>query len=298
MRALGLMGAARSRAVVLVVLAVAAPGCSWLARGERRRTSRALAAAILDHPDPETVEQGAPACLLMVDGLIQAEPGNRELLRTGAELYTAYAAAFLDPESPRAARLTGRALAYAFRALGPGDALRTMAFEDFEARLATLARRDVPALYALGTAWAGWILSRGEDLEAVAELGRVEAIMARVVALDEGYRDGGAHLSLGVLRAAFPEGLGGRPDEGRKHFLRAIDLAGGRDAMHKVLFAQHYARQVFDRALHDRLLREVLARGDDAPGHALANALARRKAKDLLDSADVWFGGSRRERDR
>lgn len=270
------------------------PGCGWLVRRESRRLGDALAGAILDHPDPDTVEQGGAAYLLLVDGLIRAEPGNRELLRAGADLYSAYAAAFLEPESPRARRLAERALDYALRgaivAGVHGSTLRAAEFEEFERIVGRARRRDVPSLCTLGIAWAGWIVSRGEDIEAVAEIARVEALMQRVVALDEGHRDGGAHACLGVLRAGFPEALGGRPADARKHFLRAVELSDGRSAMHKVLYAQHYARRTLDRQLHDRLLREVVESADDPPGHALMNALARRKARELLRTADEWFG--------
>lgn len=41
-----------------------------------------LTHAILDNDDLKTVETGAPAYLLMIDGLIYGDPDNSELLRT------------------------------------------------------------------------------------------------------------------------------------------------------------------------------------------------------------------------
>ena len=74
-----------------------------------------------------------------------------------------------------------------------------------------------------------------------------------------------------------------------EHFERAIALSEGRDASAKVLFARQYARLVFDRPLHDRLLNEVLAQDPHAPGLTLSNVLAREQAEALLAAADDYF---------
>ena len=113
--------------------------------------------------------------------------------------------------------------------------------------------------------------------------------MERVVELDETYEYGSAHLYLGVMTTLLPPTLGGKPEEGRAHFERAIVLSQGRDLMAKVEYARRYARLVFDRALHDRLLNEVLQAPVTAPGLTLRNTLAQRAARDLLKSADKYF---------
>ena len=45
----------------------------------------------------------------------------------------------------------------------------------------------------------------------------------------------------------------------------------------------------FDRELHDRLLNDVLTRTDTPPDAGLMNAVARKRARVLLDAADEWF---------
>ena len=59
--------------------------------------------------------------------------------------------------------------------------------------------------------------------------------------------------------------------------------------MAKVMYAERYARLVFDRELHDRLLQEVLAAPVQVPGLTLGNTLAVARAKQLLASADDYF---------
>ena len=59
--------------------------------------------------------------------------------------------------------------------------------------------------------------------------------------------------------------------------------------MAQVLMAQHYARLVFDRDLHDELLTSVLAQTAEYPGYILSNALARDQAEKLLAESDDFF---------
>ncbi|GBC63355.1 hypothetical protein DENIS_4349 [Desulfonema ishimotonii] len=251
-----------------------------------------LSYVILNNNDLETVKTGGPAYLLMTDSLLRDDPDNDALLRAAASLYTAYTDVYVeDPD--RARKLTDKGLNYAFRAVcsrcSDACALRQDEFKQFEHQIREMDADDVPALYTLGTAWAGWIQAHREDWNAIAEIARVEVLMQQVIRLDETYRDGSAHLYLGILNTLLPPALGGKPEEGRQHFERVLTLSGGRNLMVKVTFARQYARLVFDRALHDRLLQEVLAADPDVEGYALVNALARKQAKALLESADEYF---------
>jgi hypothetical protein len=46
---------------------------------------------------------------------------------------------------------------------------------------------------------------------------------------------------------------------------------------------------MYERELHDELLREVLAADPHVPGYTLTNVLAQRDASGLLASADDYF---------
>jgi hypothetical protein len=59
--------------------------------------------------------------------------------------------------------------------------------------------------------------------------------------------------------------------------------------MAKVEYARRYARLVFDRPLHDRLLEEVVGAPAEAPGLTLSNTLAKTQARELLASAPQHF---------
>jgi len=278
-------------AATMVVLA-AGSGCASMVSSATSRMAQNLSAAVLDQDDPETVRQGAPAYLLLVDSLIADDPRSSTLLQGGARLYVAYAAAFVtDPA--RAQRLTRRAVDYADRALclerPPACAPAARSVDGFAAAISGASGEQVPVLYTWAVAHAGWIQAASGDWNAIAELPKIEASMRRVVALDESYEQGAAYMYLGILATLRPAALGGRPEEGRRDFERAIELSGGKNLMVKVQFARYYARLVFDRPLHDRLLQQVLAAGVEQPGLTLSNTLAKEQAKKLLDSADAYF---------
>jgi hypothetical protein len=107
--------------------------------------------------------------------------------------------------------------------------------------------------------------------------------------LDRGYRQGGADLFFGIYACIQPRGAGQDLAKAREHFESAIRLAGPDYLMPKVTMAEFYARYTFDRDLHDRLLNEVLAHQTAVPEFGLMNAIAQKRARALLASADDWF---------
>ena len=276
----------------IILYSILLTGCSFFISSATLEIAENLTQTILNNNDLATVEAGAPAYLLMVDGLLHRDPDNEPLLRSAANLYTAYADVFVKNPN-RSKKMTDKALDYALRAICVHNSnlcsFRNKSFQDFENQIYTFRVKDVPVLFTLGSSWAAWIRSHREDWNAVAEIARVEAIMQRIVELDEFYQDGAAHMYLGILASFLPPALGGKLDVGRQHFKRALEISGRKNLMIKVVYASQYARLAFDRDLHNRLLHEVLTAEPDVPGYALGNTLAQKKARELLDSADDYF---------
>lgn len=253
----------------------------------------ALSRAALNQQDAAIVRDGIPPYLILVDSLILDDPDDSELLLAAARLNGAYASAFLaDPQ--RQKLMSAKALDYARRALceeleevcaasgGPLSA--------YQGALAEVDGSDeLPYLYGYAVAWAGWVQANSGNWQAIADLPKIQASIERVLALDDTYDYGNAHVYMGVLLTLRPESLGGQPEAARMHFERALTISGRRNLMAMVLYAQKYARLVFDRELHDRLLREVLAADVEQPGLTLANTLAQQQARGLLDGSDDYF---------
>jgi hypothetical protein len=280
---------------VLLAVATWSVGCASLVQKAGDRFADNFGKALLDSDDPATVRDGLPAYLLLLDSMIAGqkpgERGNAPLLFAAAKLDSAYAGNFTDDDSVHAQRLSEKALDYARKGVCLEEPTICAALDQdtdrFEAAVA--ASTDVDPLYALATAWAGFLQAHSEDMGAVADLPRVEALLERVVALDPGHDRGQAYVYLGVINSLRPESVGGHPELGRKYFERAIDISNGRNLYAKALMAQYYARLVYDQELHDRLLSEVLAADPKAPGFTLTNTLAQSLARKLQESGKDYF---------
>jgi len=266
--------------------------CGSVVRRASNQFANNLTDAILDQDDPGTVRDGVPAYLLLIDGIIGGDRQNAEALLAGAKLYGAYASGFVD-EPERTQRLANRAYDYARRALCLREKTLCMAldgpFDAFTAALDKIDHDDAATIYGFGAAWAGKIQVNSGDWNAIADLPKLQALLLRSVAIDPQYDNGGAYLYLGVINSIRPASLGGKPEEGKAYFDKALELSGGKNQVVRVLYAQFYARLVFDQELHDRLLNQVLAADPVAPHLTLINLLAKRKAKILLESGKDYF---------
>jgi len=274
-------------------------GCSALASRAANNLANDLGSAILNQDDPETVRDGAPAYLLLIDSFAQGDEPSGAMLETAAGLYTAYAAVFVD-DPEREKRLSGRARRYGEQALckrlkpsgaenGQQCGWSRLKFDDLANELGSLGEKDAPALYAFTVSWLVWIRAHSDDWTALADLPKVELALERLRALDPAYQPGSVHLYLGILHTLRPPALGGKPETGRQHFEQAIALSDGHDLGAKVEFARSYARLLYDRPLHDRLLNEVLQADPRYEGYTLLNVLAQREAESLLAGADEYF---------
>lgn len=286
-------GAARARracgGVLIAALAVPLGACSHLLGSMAAST---LSGAILNQSDPTLVKSGLPAYLLLIDGLIQQHPNNRDLLASGAKLFALYGTDF-ESDPGEAAKLTQKARSYGARSLclayKPACHWDKLDYSDFAAQLKGVKAKNIKYLYAYAVGWLAHLQATSQDWTAVAELPWVQAALQRALALDDTYDDGSLHAYMGILDTLRPPAYGGKPTEAKKHFERAIEISHGRDLSFKVEYARRYARMVFNKQLHDRLLEQVLAAPAKAPGLTLFNTLAKQEAKKLLASSGDYF---------
>ncbi|MBT8137278.1 MAG: TRAP transporter TatT component family protein [Gammaproteobacteria bacterium] len=278
--------------LLLLVMLPGLSGCGALVASAADRFAGNLTTAILEQDDPALVRDGLPAYLLLLDSLILSEPGSPKLLAAGAQMYASYAVTFATDQQ-RAQRLSERGRSYGQRALclrhQQACDWQQSSFDDFVAALELVDEREAEALYAYTISWLAWLRANSGDWSALTDLPRVEAALDRLQQLDRPDQRANVNLYLGVLNTLRPPALGGDPEQGRAYFERAISLTGERDLSAKVEYARGYARLVYDRELHDRLLREVLEADPRAPALTLLNVLAQEQARDLLAGADDYF---------
>jgi hypothetical protein len=252
-----------------------------------------VARASFKQSDLKLIREGMPSYLMLLDGMVEALPDNKQLLITAAQSYASYASAFIqDEDKAYATTLYAKARTYALRALaqnGFKDPL-SRPFEDFESSLQKTEKKDVPYLFWAASCWGSWISLNRRSMEAMAELPRAESMMKRVLVLDEAFYYGGAHIFMGILEASKPRIAGGDLNIARDHFLKAIALGDGKFLMTKVYFADYYARKAFDRQLYISTLEDVLNTPVDMePELTLLNSVAHTRARKMIDAADDHF---------
>lgn len=279
-------------AIVVCAALVASGGCASLVSSATSRFADNLSAAVLDQDDPATVRDGLPAYLLLLDSLVAGDPDDADTLDAASTLYAAYAGVFVD-DPERAKRLASRARRYGERAMclqhAPACDWETLDFDAFARAVGNVDADTAGALYTYTVSWLVWLRAHSDDFRALAQLPRVESALAALEGLDVANLRGNVHLYLGILKTLRPPALGGEPEVGREHFERAIALTGGQDLSVKVEYARGYARLMYERELHDRLLGEVVAADPSAPGLTLLNVIAQEQARGLLASADDYF---------
>jgi len=278
--------------IVVLIALLSSSGCSHIIASATSKLANNLSSAILNSDDPQTVADGAPAYLLLVSSFLKDGDENEALLRSAAVLHSAYAGVFVKDKA-RASKMSSQAFSYALKAVCISNedfcSMRKMPFKQLEKELLKLTKDDVSNWYTLGTSWSGWIQANSHDWNAVADLARVKVIFARLLELDPTYQQGGVHLYLGVLSTLLPPALGGKPEIGKKHFKQAIALSHDKNLMAKVLYAEKYAKLIFNKKLHDKLLTEVMKADPIAPDLTLMNTLAQQRAKELLAASDDYF---------
>ncbi|GMU44195.1 MAG: hypothetical protein IT479_00595 [Xanthomonadales bacterium] len=282
----------QTRRLLLLLVPLVLSACASLVDRATAELGAQLTGGILDHDDPDTVASGLPAYLLLLDGLNHEAEAHPQRLCLAADLYSAYAGSFVaDPL--RAKRLSRRGFDYAVRAACTVDVdwcgIDKRRFEEVEQAIAQADEDEVDTLHCLGGAWAGYIQAHADDWNAIAAIPKARRVIERAVELDPGRRDGQGQLYLGVMNSLLPPAYGGKPELAQRYFEEALARSGGRNQMVRVMYARHYARLVFDRELHDRLLDEVLAADPRQPGLTLLNTLAQQQARLLRASAKDYF---------
>lgn len=280
------------RLIFVLITGLTLTSCSSIISSATNKMAQNLSTAITNNDDLATVKAGAPAYLLMLDSFVEGNPEDSDMQIAAAKLYSAYAGVFVKDEQ-RAKRLTQKSLDFALNANCLADEsrcdLKTMKFKKFETIIENFEKEHIEHLFTLGSSWAGWIQSRQGDWNAAADLARVTKIMNHALKLNHRYQHGQIHLYLGVLNTLLPPALGGKPEIGKNHFEKAIEISQGKNLMAKVLYAEKYARLIFNQELHDKLLNQVLKTEPRSRGFTLTNMLAHEQAKALLISGKDYF---------
>ncbi len=253
--------------------------------------------------DPDLVREALPFGLKFQESLLADLPEHRGLLLALARGFTAYAyliqqeADEIDKADYRRARVMRarardlyiRARDYALRGLGVehagfGAHLR----KDHAAVLAQTDGDDIEFLYWAGASWGAALGVAKDDLDLIAEAPLAEAMVKRVLEIDETYDRGAAHEFLVSYEGSRP---GGSAEVARSHYDRALELSGGARASTYLALATSVVLSEQNLTEFRRLIALALAVDPDAaPELRLVNTVSHRRAL-LLQSriSDLFF---------
>ena len=280
------------KALFIGVLAFALGGCASLVSSAAGGLTDSISDAVLNQDDPETAKAALPTFMVLIDGMIRDNPGDADLLASGATLYASFGGIFAG-DAARASRLTTRARRYASAAMcgvyAPSCDWPGASYDEFVATLDGIDRRHGEYLYTYGFASLAYLRAHSDDWNSLAELPQMEALFRRYMDVSGDEVNGAVYTYMGILLTLRPPALGGEPERAREYFEKAIAATDGRDLGAKVEYARGYARLLYERELHDRLLNEVVAADPYEDGYTLGNVLAKEQAEALLAEADEYF---------
>lgn len=265
------------------------------------KATREAAAGVSTVHDFEVANTMAYAGLAQFEGFHVLAPQNEDALFLLTKGWTSSAFAFMEDKLERIEDSAGvnseeytqmaertragyeRGIEYGIKLLE----LRNPGFEAARQNDASIktwlarfeSKADAESLFWFGYAWMGRANIAKDDPEIVAELFVGEAIMNRVLQLDESVMNGSAHVVLGSYhaRTALAE-----LDEAKIAFDRALAMTDGKMLMAKLQYAIRYDCMTGNKEHYLQLLNEVVAAGNVFPAEQLSNVLAKRRASRYL----------------
>ena len=282
-----------AKSVLLIVNLNFIIACAPIVSNITDNLARNLSDAVLNQEDPKIVRDGAPAYLLLLDSLVTGNPENPVILSSASDLYTSYSAIFVN-DANRSKILSERALKYSKKALciSYEDSCNwdDYSFDDFNLSLDDFDMKYSDLLLTYSTSYLVYIRSHSNDWNAIARLPYIESALEYYVEKNpETENIDSVFTYLGILSTLLPPALGGDYEKGKRYFENAIEFSGDQNLSAKVEYALSYARPLYDRELHDKLLQEVISSNPVKKNYTLLNVIAKEQASAMLEDADEYF---------
>ncbi len=259
--------------------------------------------------DPELIRAAVPFSLKLIESLLAESPRHKELLLAAARGFTQYAYAFVQEDADeledtdkvtstamraRAAKLYLRARNYGLRGLEvkhPAFAERLKA--NPKEAVKELKKSEAPMMYWTAISW-GAALSASHDLMMFPEIPRFEALIDRVIELDEAFDEGTVHTFMITYEMSRLNAKPNRIALAKEHFDRAMALGGGHQAGPLVAYAENVLVAQKDKTAFQSMLRQALRLDiNKSPENRELNLAEQRRARWLLSRTDKLFPGTR-----
>ena len=297
------------RGILVIALILISAGCS-VKRIAVNKLGNALASGGSSYEsddDPDLVADALPFSLKLIESLLAESPKHQGLLLAASSGFTEYGRAFVEQRSDeaqkenldqseamraRARRLYARAHRYGMRGLEVGYPGIVKAIEDDpDAAMARVRKKDAALLYWAAASLGLEISASNVDPHMIVRLPVVDAMIQRVVALDEKWGEGAVPeflISMESVRAGVSKEEMQKAMRG--HFERSLALSGGTRASLFVSFAENACVPAQNRVEFRSMIDKALAIDPDLkPQYRLANLVAQRRARWLLGRIDELF---------
>ncbi|MGR9073229.1 MAG: TRAP transporter TatT component family protein [Gammaproteobacteria bacterium] len=257
--------------------------------------------------DIELVGSAVPFGLKTVETLLAQTPRHKGLLLAAVRGFTQYAYAYIELpaeqaaptdfnlsmlQKKRAARLYLRARDYGLRGLrlDPKQLVINQR-SDPGALLARLKRKDVDLIYWTAASWAAAIsIYKDEDPMLLGDLPLIDRLLNRALQLSPNYNKGALDGLLIAVSMGRPGSSELNAEQAGRHFERAVELSGGKDAAPYVA----YATAVLIPLQRKDRFRKTLARAlaidpDESPENKLSILIMQRHAQWLMEHESFLF---------
>ncbi len=146
-------------------------------------------AALYEETDLTIAEQALASNIKLLEGMIKGDPENEDLLLLTSQAFSGYTMGFVEDEEPeRAKSLYLRGKEYGLKVLRMDDLFaqnEAATLDEFTMVVNQLDDEYLEAIFWTAFAWGSWINLSLDNPKALMELPRVEALMQRVLDLDE-----------------------------------------------------------------------------------------------------------------
>jgi predicted anti-sigma-YlaC factor YlaD len=292
---------------LFLLCAILLSGCS-VKRYAINQLGDALAGAgttFASDDDPDLIRAAVPFSLKLIESLLAENPRHEGLLLAAAQGFTQYAYAFVQEDADeledtdkvkatamrvRAAKLYLRARNYGLRGIEvkhPGFAERLKA--NPKEAVKELKKSEAPVMYWTAISW-GAALAASHDFAMIPEIPRFEALIDRVLEVDEAYDEGTAHTFMITYEMSRLNAKPNRLALAKVHFDRAVALGGGHQAGPLVAYAENVLVAQKDKTEFQNMLRQALRLDINAsPANRELNLAVQRRARWLLSRIDKLF---------
>lgn len=255
--------------------------------------------------DPELIRAAVPFSLKLIESLLAENPRHEGLLLAAARGFTQYGYAFVQEDADeledtdkvastalraRAAKLYLRARNYGLRGLEvkhPGFAERLKA--NPKEAVKELKKSEAAMMYWTAISW-GAALSASHDFMMFPEIPRFEALIDRVIEVDEAFDQGTVHTFLITYEMSRLNAKPNRIALAKEHFDRAMALGGGNQAGPLVAYAENVLVAQKNKTEFQNMLRQALRIDiNKSPENRELNLVSQKRARWLLSRTDKLF---------